>query len=374
MESDQIYQELRSHLDRGPVPFPVTGSGVEIRILKQLFTPEEARAALWLSAIPEPLKRIQRRAQAGIGREQLGGTLDLMAAKGVINKLPAKSGPVYFKAPLVVGMYESQVDRLTPEFELDVRAYLGEAFGRALHSTRTPQMRTVPVNKSIKVEHAVASHNDIRHFVEASPGPFAALNCICRQGKDLTGEPCRHTQARRNCLMIGMAATMMTERGLARPVSKEEMLELLEEADREGLVLQPQNTQNPMFVCVCCGCCCGVLTSAKRLPRPAEFFQTDFVAELDQEACQSCGVCETRCQMDAIASNDGPPKVLAERCIGCGLCVTTCPSGAARLLRKEGRKPPPSDTMALYSTLFQERYGKLGATAVMAGHLLGRKF
>jgi NAD-dependent dihydropyrimidine dehydrogenase PreA subunit len=370
LEGDQIYRELQRHLDRGAVPFPATESGVEIRILKQLFTPEEARAALWLSAIPEPLKRIQRRSQAG----PLGETLDRMAAKGSINKMPGKNGPLYFKAPLVVGMYENQVDRLTPELELDVRAYLDQALGGVLHSTRTPQMRTVTVNKSIKVEHAVASHNYIRQFVEASPGPFAVLNCICRQGKDLTGEPCRHTQARRNCLMIEVAATMMTERGLARPVSKEEMLELLEEADREGLVLQPQNTQNPIFVCVCCGCCCGVLTSAKRLPRPAEFFQTDFVAEVDQEACQSCGVCETRCQMDAIASSDGPPKVLAERCIGCGLCVTTCPSGAARLLRKEGRKPPPSDTMALYSTLFQERYGKLGATAVMAGHFLGRKF
>jgi ferredoxin len=66
--------------------------------------------------------------------------------------------------------------------------------------------------------------------------------------------------------------------------------------------------------------------------------------------------------------------VAAERCIGCGLCVTTCPSGALRLHRKEGRKPPPKDMVALYTTMFQERFGRLGATAAMAGHLLGRKF
>jgi MinD superfamily P-loop ATPase len=114
-----------------------------------------------------------------------------------------------------------------------------------------------------------------------------------------------------------------------------------------------------MFVCCCCGCCCGVLTTAKDLPRPADFFQTDFVAELDRDTCQSCGVCGTRCQMDAITSTDALPQVAEERCIGCGLCVTTCPSGAMRLSRKEGRKPPPKDVGALYSTIFQERFGAL---------------
>ena len=174
--------------------------------------------------------------------------------------------------------------------------------------------------------------------------------------------------------MFGVAATMMTEKAAARPVSKEEMLDLLEQADREGLVLQPQNTREPLFVCSCCGCCCGVLTTAKKLARPADFFQTDFVAEVDPDTCQVCGTCGTRCQMDAITSDHEPSKVIPERCIGCGLCVTTCPSGAVRLHKKDGRKPPPKDTRALYTTIFQERFGRLGAAQAMAGHLLGRKF
>ncbi len=374
MESEELYRELQRHLDRMPVPYPATESGVEIRILKQLFTPEEARLALCLSAIPEPLEAIHRRTPREMSREQLGEALDRMAEKGSIQKMPVKGKPRYGKAPLVLGMYEAQVDRLTPALERDVRAYNDEAFGRALHSLRTPQMRTVPVHKSIEVERAISNYNDIRKFVEASPGPFAAQNCICRQGKDLTGEPCRQTSERRNCLLLGVAAEMMTEKGVARPVSKEEMLGLLEQADREGLVLEPQNTLDPLFVCCCCGCCCGVLTTAKKLPRPADFFQTDFVAEVDRDTCQICGACGPRCQMDAITSGDAPPEVAAERCIGCGLCVTTCPSGALRLHRKEGRKPPPKDMVALYTTMFQERFGRLGATAAMAGHLLGRKF
>jgi electron transport complex protein RnfB len=374
MEGDQLYRELQRHLDRMPIPYPATESGVEIRILKRLFTPEEVPVALSLSAIPEPLEAIHRRGPHEMGREQLGEALDRMAEKGSIQKMPGKGGPRYGKAPLVLGMYEAQVNRLTPELERDVRAYFDEAFGQALHTRRTPQMRTVPVNKSIEVERAVASYDDIRKFVEASPGPFAALNCICRQGKDLTGEPCRQTKERQNCLMIGDAAVMMIEKAAAREVGKEEMLGLLEQADREGLVLEPQNTIEPLFVCCCCGCCCGVLTTAKKLPKPADFFQTGFAAQVDSDTCQVCGLCEVRCQMDAIVSGQEPAKVAVERCIGCGLCVTTCPSGAIRLHKKEGRKPPPKDTGALYSKIFQERYGRLGATAAMAGHLLGRKF
>ncbi len=376
MEGDALYRELQRHLDRMPVAFPATQSGVDIRVLKHLFTPEEVRVALCLSAIPEPLKTIHRRIRHKMRREQLSEILDRMAEKGTVNKVLRKGVAQYGKLPLVLGMYEYQVNRLTPVFARDVQIYLEEGFGpQALLTERTPQMRTVPIHKAIDVERAVASYNDIRKYVEASPGPFAALNCICRQGKDLTGAPCRQTKQRQNCLMLGEMAAKTIAKGVARAVSKEEMLGLLEEADREGLVLEPQNTQEPAFVCCCCGCCCGVLTSAKRMPRPADFFQTDFVARVDGSLCQACGTCETRCQMEAILVGDGEPrKVVEERCIGCGLCVTTCPSGAVQLHRRDARQPPPKSEQALYTQLFQERYGRLGATLAVAGRLMGRRF
>jgi electron transport complex protein RnfB len=374
MTDEEVYRALQRHLDRMPVPYPATESGVELRILQRLFTPEEARVALCVSAIPEPAKTIHRRMRRVMNREQLSKTLDRMAEKGSIQKLPGKKGPRYAKSPLALGMYEAQVNHLTPELERDVRTYFDEAFGREVFGPRTPQMRVVPVHKSVAVEHVVASYDDIRRFVEASPGPFAALPCICRQGRELTGQPCRLTNEPRNCLVFGAFATMLTERGIARPVSKEEMLGLLEQADREGLVLEPQNTLDPLFICCCCGCCCGVLATVRKLPRPAEFFQTDFVAGVDREKCEFCGTCATRCQMDAIVADDEPAKVAEERCIGCGLCVTTCPSGAMSLHKKQRRPPPPKDMAALYSTIFRERFGRLGAAAARAGHFLGRKF
>lgn len=51
--SDDLYKRLAKHLDNLPGGFPETDSGVELRILKRLFTPEDAELALSLSLIAE---------------------------------------------------------------------------------------------------------------------------------------------------------------------------------------------------------------------------------------------------------------------------------------------------------------------------------
>jgi Fe-S-cluster-containing hydrogenase component 2 len=309
-----------------------------------------------------------------MGREALGAALDSMAKRGLILGFPGKRGVLYGKSVFVLGIYENQLNRLTPEFERDVRQYQDEAFGKALHSLRTPQMRVVPVNKTIVPDRAVARYDDIREIVRGHEGPFAAMPCICRQGQALIGEPCRQSHTAENCLTIGIGAKAVVGRGMGRFVTRDEMLAKLDLADREGLVLEPQNALDPVFVCCCCGCCCGVLTTAKKLPRPAEFFQATYRAEVDGAACQECGACETRCQMDAVTRHAGAAEVDDERCIGCGLCVSTCPSGALRLQPRERAKAPPKDMAALYAQMFRDRYGPWGMVSALGRKALGMKF
>jgi len=55
---DQVYVNLQKHLDNQAVGFPATRSGVEIKILKHIFTPEEAEITSYLSYKLEPLKAI----------------------------------------------------------------------------------------------------------------------------------------------------------------------------------------------------------------------------------------------------------------------------------------------------------------------------
>ena len=369
-----VYRSLQRHLDKMPVGFPATDSGVELRILRRLFTPEEAEVGLLLSAVPEPLDRIHSRAKGtGITAEELERVLDRMVAKGAILGRGRGDRKRYSKAQLAVGMYEFQVDRLTKELQQDVDQYFREGFGEAFHGPRTGQMRTIPIGARFVPERRVGRYDDARQLIEGTKGPIAIMNCVCRQGKELTGEPCRQTDARRVCMTFKGAARRLADEGTAQVVTREEALALAERAEEDGMVLQPENTQDPLFICFCCGCCCGVLTTAKRFPRPAEYLQSNYRAVVDPELCTECETCQSRCPMDALDSSNGATRVDHHRCIGCGLCVTTCPSEALTLVAKEQEIVPPRDQTALYKKILVERFGVLG-TAWMAGKaFLGRR-
>jgi ferredoxin len=372
MTDDDLYRRLQQHLDKMPVGFPATASGIELRVLRHLFTPEDARVALALSALPEPPSTVRRRLRGQYSLEQLRTRLDDMASRGLILRV-GRTHRRYGKLPFVLGIYELQLTRLTAEFERDVLQYFEEGFAQALHTKKTTQLRTVPVGVSFAPDRDVVTYEDIRAYVRASAGPFAAMACICRLGKQLVGHTCAQTARRETCLTIGHAAAGMVASGAARFVSRDEMLGLLDEADRDGLVLQPENTQAPSYLCCCCGCCCGVLTTAKRLPEPAAFFNSNYFAVSDAATCEGCGSCLPRCQMDAISLETGTATVALSHCIGCGLCVSVCPSGALAMHRKEQPRVPPRNTPALYARIYRERYGTLGLATAAAKRLLGLK-
>lgn len=372
MADEDLYRQLREHLDRMPVGFPATASGVELRILRRLFSPDDAWVALRLSAIAEPLATIHRRTRERLTREALSDALESMAARGLILRT-GRTRPRFGKLPFVVGIYERQLTRLDAALERDILEYFDTGFGRALHTRQTTQMRTVPVNISLTPDRDVTTYDDIRGYVRGSAGPFAVMPCICRLGKSLVGHACQQTTRRDTCLTFGSAATGLVEAGEARAVTRDEMLALLEGADRDGLVLQPGNTQEPIFVCCCCGCCCGVLTTAKQLPEPAEYFATNYYAEGDATRCEGCGTCLSRCPMDAIDLATGAAVVSRARCIGCALCVSDCPTEALSLKHKETSRVPPKTLPALYAQIYRERYGRLGLVSAAARRMLGVK-
>ncbi len=372
-ESD-VYRRLQKHIDNMPVAFPATKSGVELRILRRLFTPEEAEVGLLLSAVPENLDRIHRRARkAGLQREELERILDRLVEKGAILGRGSGDRKRYSKAQLAVGMYEFQVDRLTKEFQLDIEQYFAEGFGEAFHGPRTGQMRTIPVGARFVPERRVGRYDDAHQLIEGSAGPIAVMNCVCRQGKDLLDEPCQQTDARRVCMTFKGAARKLLAEGTAQAVSCEEALAFAQRAEEDGMVLQPENTQDPSFICFCCGCCCGVLSTAKQLPRPAEYLQSNYRATVDPGLCTECATCHSRCPMDALDSSDGATRVEPHRCIGCGLCVTTCPSEALTLVAREQETVPPRDQRSLYRKIMVERFGVLRTARMVAGALLGRR-
>ena len=360
MENNKIYRDLQIHLDKYPIGFPAVESGVEINILKHFFDPMEARVALALGLTNSSVKRIagrlKRKQELYMPEDELAGILHCMFMSGTIRRSD-RSPYGYSNAMLVVGMFEFQVDNLTREFIEDLHQYFDEGFKDEFFRTTLPQLRTSPHMKAIVPEHKIDTYDNMIEIVEKFKGPIFVADCVCKQGEALIGKPCLRVDDIEVCLILG--ETPYEDRGQARKISKAECLEILDRAERSGLVLQPGNSKDPMFICCCCGCCCGVLTSAKKFDKPAELFATNYYAEIDYDTCTGCGICIDRCQMDAIVrTGKKEVQLLEDRCIGCGLCVTTCKKGAVALKRKGKKTVPPKNIELLYMTILMQRAGK----------------
>ncbi|HTP25031.1 MAG TPA: 4Fe-4S dicluster domain-containing protein [Anaeromyxobacteraceae bacterium] len=350
----EVFRLLQVHLDRQAIGFPPAGSGADLRLLKHLFSPEEATLALQLSFRPSSLAEILQRAGPGISAGEAKGLLDRMVMKGAIGWREREGVDQWFLYPLIVGFFETSQDGVpAPKFLGKVRAYLEQGgFAGSFLASKPSQVRVVPIEKSIPVEHHVATYDQFRATIAVARGPFAALKCICREMKAMRGEPCKKTSRLETCLYIDDMAATALRRGRAREVSREEALSLVQQSEDDGLVLQPTNAQHPDAVCACCGCCCGLLALQKRVPRPADFWASTYQCAVDAASCSSCAACVPRCQVGALTvAEPNPAQIDLGRCIGCGLCVPSCPASALRLRRREPALVPPEDPEALYEEM-----------------------
>jgi NAD-dependent dihydropyrimidine dehydrogenase PreA subunit len=359
-ENLDIYRELQRHLDKLPIGFPATESGVELRLLKHLFTPKQAEMALNLGFQPTVLKKIYRKVKkTGITMEQLEQELDKMEEEGLIHFGSTKEGDeiikYYANAPLVIGFYEFQLHRLTEDVYNDFMQYFEEAFVHEFNRTGIPQVRTIPIEESITFEQNISTYDELRTMIENIGEPISIQECICRQAKDLVGDPCKKTDLRESCFGFRSFAKTYIEKGLGREISKEEALKVLRKAEEDGLVIQPGNQIRPMSICTCCGCCCGILINQNKLPEPAQFFATNFYATVDEDLCVGCAICEDRCNMNAINIEDNISHVDKTRCIGCGVCVPTCTSEAIQLHKKDEEIIPPENTKATYMAIMDKK-------------------
>jgi electron transport complex protein RnfB len=349
MQAD-VYEQLREQLDQYSIGFPSTESGVEIKLLKKMYNPEEADMFLQLTMIPDAPGNVAQR--LGRDEKEVAELLERMAEKGLVFRYRKGDIAKYGAVPFVAGSYEFQLGHMDLELAELFEAYYQEGFHR---STAEAFMRPIPVNRSIQVRHAVATYEDVREIVKGQR-LIALAKCICRVQQGLLDQACEKPVEA--CFVFGVHGQYYLDQGMARQVTPEEALEVLEECEKAGLVCQPYNSQNPGGMCNCCGDCCGILRSLNRMDKPAEVVATNYVVRLDADACVGCEICLDRCQMGALTMNDdGVAELNPDRCISCGLCVTTCEAEALTIELKDEseRMAPPEKGLDQMLELAQRR-------------------
>jgi len=232
-------------------------------------------------------------------------------------------------------------------------------------------MRTIPIAESIQPRHQASTFDEVALLLRTADAPYAIFECICRQKKALAGRNCQLTDRKETCYAVGHMAEAVLRCGVGREITLDESLSILELNQKEGMVLQPSNTQKAEFICSCCGCCCGMLGLQKHLPKPLDFWAANFFALVDADACNGCGVCAKRCQVGAarVAETTGQSAIDLNRCIGCGVCVPTCLKKALSLQKKPVETRPPQTREDLYERIMAHKKGRLGKMK-LAGKLV----
>ena len=333
-----VYERLRERLDMFPQGFPRTESGVELEILKGLFTPGQAEIALQLRLFPEKVASIAER--TGTDETELAQTLYDMSRRGLILRYRAPDDQLYyFLIPWMVGIWEFQLNNLTQENIELYQRFFEEGMVPAQRALKIGGFRVIPVEKEIEGNTEIQPYEKVSQIIEANTR-FAVADCICRKEARMTGKGC--DKLLEACMSFGPAADFYIENGLGREISKDEAKKILAKAEEDGLIHCSTNSAgNKTFICNCCGCCCKALAHVTKYGNPQAIVKSNYYASKDEATCTVCGTCVERCQVGAIKTENDYTVINKERCIGCGLCVSTCPTGSITLVRKSPQEASP---------------------------------
>jgi electron transport complex protein RnfB len=351
--TEDIYRQLQLRLDSYSMGFPAAKSGIEIKILRYLFSEENARMFLALTHSLVPASSIAsslNRPEADVAAQ-----LEEMTEKGLVFRVKKGDSARYAAIPFVHGLFEFQVKDIKPELAKMIQDYFDEAFDKTMLENAEYFLRTIPVNQSIDVTRQVATYDDAIEILKTK-SRIVVTDCICRKSKTVLDDCCGKTMEA--CFMFGSMGQYYLDKDIGREVSLAEATAIIKDCRDAGLVTQPATSQNPTGMCNCCGDCCGVLKALNQHPKPAEMVFSNYLAMVDSDECTGCEQCLERCQMEAISMNDDElAQVNPDRCIGCGLCVTTCPVEAITLSPKPDAslRLPPTNTAEQLMLMAQKR-------------------
>lgn len=167
-------------------------------------------------------------------------------------------------------------------------------------------MHVIPIEKAIEHENKAVSLEKISHWLKKYD-KYAVDVCACRRQRRISGEGAGDVEDY-FCVALGdMAEYVVETKKDAHYVTYDEVIKLLENAEKKGYVHQITNLDGADKVVMICNCS---ITSCNAL-RTSQLFNTPNLSASAYRA-----------------------HVDYKKCVACGKCVEVCPVGAAKLGQK----------------------------------------
>ncbi|MFX0074617.1 MAG: 4Fe-4S binding protein [Candidatus Hermodarchaeota archaeon] len=362
VDSEKIwYKTARTIVKAGQMPMVINYTLIEL--IQLIMTREQAE---FLQIFKKPSLSIdQIKERTNLGEEALNMMLNDLMENGIIVGTRSRSTGimVYRLLGPFPGMFEytnlrgetdqkhRKIAKLFEQLFVEMRDGTQKNYESFINQTKNlpPIVRIVPVEEEIenlpvdKILPSVEVSKIVDKFDD-----IALAHCYCRHSRDLLERPCKVTNERKNCFLLGKSAQFAIEHKFGNRVSREEAKTILSKASDEGLVHKAfhihLNTElDEEAICNCCSCCCGIFQLYSNGVLPYHCF-TNYLAEVIEDDCVGCGTCLDLCPMNTIELNGPIAKVDDSKCIGCGICAHHCPEQAIDLKRIENREvfvPPP---------------------------------
>lgn len=347
------YDQLIDRLNKFPQGAPPTET--LYKILGILFDEEEAAL---VSKLPiQSFKADEAAKRWKMPLDEATFILDKLARRALLVDIHKNDDTYYVLPPPMAGFIEFSMMRIRDDVDQHnlgqlLHQYMNveEDFIRELFfGTETKMVRafinepTLPKDDTLEIMDFERATEVIKTAEHIGIGV-----CYCRHKMEHVGKNCDAPME--ICMTFGNTADSLIRSNYARRVSKEECLELLETAYAHNLVQVGENVQNSVaFICNCCGCCCEALLAAKKFGTSHTIATTQFLPDVDQDKCVSCGKCIQVCPMDALvkanfADSGEKVSLIEDMCLGCGVCARNCKVDALHMNQRDKRVITPVNT------------------------------
>jgi len=304
------------------------------KILKRLMDREEAEIVAFL---PCPVAELAQK--AGKEEEKVNDNLSRLFGKGVV----FMTSKGYRFARDIFQLHDATATDVRSDgawgrelldlWEDFCQSEWYADWAKSVGTWTMPMWRVVPARKAMSKETKLLPAEDIQAILDKATR-FALGHCSCRR---ISGRCDFPTDV---CLQVNRGAEYAIARGTGKELTRDEALEVMDTAEKAGLIHSVFNSSEVAnVICNCCTDCCifyypltkyGVLEKGVARSR--------FQAEVDKAICKGCQTCVERCPFEAVemVKIAGEKKLKAEitpeKCFGCGVCTVGCESGAIKLV------------------------------------------